>query len=201
MNWREFFHNKKFLIEFVITTIFFVIVLNFLTHFLNFIEQRQGVVLSDPILKTFNAINLTWLTFTLIYFSVFITLILLIKYPQKLLFAMQAYALMVIIRIIAMYLLPLNPPNGMIQLNDPFVQFFGTGKILTKDLFFSGHTATLFLFFLIVEKKFFKNLLLVFTTAVAVSVLLQHVHYSIDVFAAPFFAYGSFEIVRLLHKA
>ena len=58
-----------------------------------------------------------------------------------------------------MYSLPFNPPPEMIPLNDPFVQFFGSGKLLTKDFFFSGHTATLFLLFLVIDKKPFKQLI------------------------------------------
>jgi len=47
-----------------------------------------------------------------------------------------------------MYSAPLDAPERLILLNDPFVQFIGSGEALTKDLFFSGHTATLFLLFL-----------------------------------------------------
>jgi membrane-associated phospholipid phosphatase len=94
-----------------------------------------------------------------------------------------------------MYLLPLEPPAKMIILNDPFVEFFGTGQTLTKDLFFSGHTATLFILFLVSEKKVYKTIFLISTVAVAVAVLLQHVHYTIDVFAAVFFTYACYKLV------
>jgi membrane-associated phospholipid phosphatase len=166
-----------------------------LTHFLDFVELRQGVILPDPILDLFKPINLTWLTFGLIYCSLILAIILLAKKPERLVFAIQVYILFVIVRIIAMYLVPLNPPEQMIQLNDPFVQFFGTGKLLTKDLFFSGHTATLFILFLVTENKYFKYFFLAATIVVGLSVLLQHVHYSIDVFAAPFFTYVCYKIV------
>ncbi|MHB1686462.1 MAG: phosphatase PAP2-related protein [Ignavibacteriaceae bacterium] len=199
MSWREFLHNKNLLIEFILSIIVLIFALSFISHFLDFVEQRQGVVLADPLLKTFQPVNLTWLIFALIYLSLFFTIAFIIKHPQKLLFAIQAYSLMLAFRIIAMYLLPLNPPARMILLNDPFVQFFGTGQALTKDLFFSGHTATLFLFFLLADKKLFKYLLLAFTVTVAVAVILQHVHYSIDVFAAPFFAYAAYRVIRLMH--
>ena len=102
---------------------------------------------------------------------------------------------MVVVRIIAMYLLPLEPPQNMIMLNDPFVEFFGTGQTLTKDLFFSGHTATLFILFLVSEKKIIKTIFLVSTIIVAISVLLQHVHYTIDVFAAIFFTYACYKLI------
>jgi membrane-associated phospholipid phosphatase len=96
---------------------------------------------------------------------------------------------------IAMYSVPLEAPVTLIPLNDPFVQLFGTGQILEKDLFFSGHTATLFLLFLISDNKILKLFFLISTLFVAVSVLLQHVHYSVDVIAAPFFAFASYKIV------
>jgi membrane-associated phospholipid phosphatase len=99
-----------------------------------------------------------------------------------------------------MYLLPLEPPAQMIPLNDPFVQFFGSGEILTKDLFFSGHTSTLFILFLITESKPLKNIFLTATVLVAIFVVLQHVHYTVDVIAAPFFAYTSFRIFKVIQN-
>jgi membrane-associated phospholipid phosphatase len=75
------------------------------------------------------------------------------------------------------------------------VEFFGTGQTLTKDLFFSGHTATLFILFLVSEKKIIKTVFLISTIAVAIAVLLQQVHYSIDVFAAVFFTYACYKLL------
>ena len=200
MNWSEFVKNKKLIIEFVLSVIVLVFTLTFMSRFLDFIEHRQGVVLLDPILETFQPINLTWLIFALIYVSLLITVALIIKYPQKLLFAVQVYVLLLLFRMTAMYLLPLNPPLRMIMLNDPFIQFFGSGSILTKDLFFSGHTASLFFFFLITDRKPLKYVLLALTVVVAVALLLQHVHYSIDVFAAPFFTYTAYRLIKLKNR-
>ncbi|MCK7528712.1 MAG: sphingomyelin synthase family protein [Ignavibacteriales bacterium] len=166
-----------------------------LTNFLNYVEARKGVVLSDPILNLFNPIDLTWLTFALVYVSIVVAIVTLFKNPGRLLFAVQLYTLMVVVRIIAMYLLPLEPPAKMIILNDPFVEFFGTGQTLTKDLFFSGHTATLFILFLVSEKKIIKITFLISTILVAIAVLLQHIHYTIDVFAAVFFTYTCYKIL------
>jgi len=197
MNWKEFLKEKRNKIELVATLVFLAIVLASLANFLNFIEARPGVVLPDPILNLFNPIDLTWLIFALIYISLVVAIITLIKNPKQLMFAIQVYTLIVVVRIAAMYLLPLEPPAKMIILNDPFVEFFGTGQTLTKDLFFSGHTATLFILFLVSEKKVIKTVFFIITTAVAISVLLQHVHYTIDVFAAVFFTYACY---KLIHK-
>lgn len=195
MSWKEFLKSKKNKTELVVTLILLAVVLASLANFLNFVEARQGVVLPDPILNLFNPIDLTWLIFALIYLSLIAAIAALLNNPKQLMFAIQLYILMVVLRIIAMYLMPLEPPLKMITLNDPLVEFFGTGQTLTKDLFFSGHTATLFILFLVSEKKVFKIIFLISTIAVAITVLLQHVHYTIDVFAAIFFTYACYKLI------
>lgn len=195
MSWREFLKEKKNKIELVVTFLLLSVVISALTNFLNFVEVRKGVALPDPILNLFKPVDLTWLIFALIYVSLIAGIISLAKNPKRLLFTVQLYTLMVAVRIVAMYLLPLEPPVKMIVLNDPFVEYFGTGQTLTKDLFFSGHTATLFILYLVSENKMMKIVFLISTIAVAISVLLQHVHYSIDVFAAVFFTYACYKLV------
>lgn len=196
MNWKEFLKVKRNQVEFIITLLLLSIVLTALTNFLNFVEARHGVVLPDPVLNFFNPIDLTWLTFALIYISIVVGIATLAKDPTRLLFTIQLYILMVAVRILAMYLLPLDPPAKIIILKDPLVEFFGTGQTLTKDLFFSGHTATLFILFLTSEKKTIKQIFLISTILVAFFVLLQHVHYTIDVVAAPFFTYACYKLLK-----
>lgn len=196
MFWKEFVQVKRNKIELTITLLLLVVILISLTNFLNFVEARPGVVFSDPILTLFDPVDLTWLTFALIYISLVIAIITLIRNPERFLFTIQLYTLMVIVRMASMYLLPLEPPSTMVILNDPFVEIFGTGQTLTKDLFFSGHTATLFILYLVSEKKSVKSIFLFCTITVAVSVILQHVHYTIDVFAAVFFTYASYVILK-----
>jgi membrane-associated phospholipid phosphatase len=98
-----------------------------------------------------------------------------------------------------MYTLPLEAPLTMIALKDPFIEFFGNGQTLTKDLFFSGHTATSFLLFLAMKNKYIKPIFLAISISMAIFVLMQHVHYTVDVIAAPFFSYGSYMISKSIH--
>lgn len=200
MNWNDYLSVKKNKIEFLLTIIFLTISLLSLTNFLQYAESRNGAVLDDPVLRLFDPIDLTWFTFSLIYVSLIIAIASLIKYPKRLVFTFQVYVLLIASRILSMYLLPLNPPTGIIVLDDPFVQIFGTGEILTKDLFFSGHTATLFLLFLVSADKRLKSVFIIFTFLVASSVIIQHVHYTIDVIAAPVYAYSCYTFVLLLKK-
>ena len=200
VTWKSFLKDRKNLTEFVITAVMVTAVIIAFSHFLHFIEQRDGVILNDPILRTFNPIDLTWLTFALIYLSLIIFVVTTFNKPDKLLIAFQAYGLMLIFRTIAMYLTPFEAPETILLLNDPFVQFFAKGDILTKDLFFSGHTGTLFLVFLLAENKTLKTIFLILTILVGSAVLLQHVHYSVDVFVAPFVAFGAYKITQQIHS-
>ena len=199
MNWKSFLQNSRSRNEFIFTLLVIIPLVLTFSQFLSFIEQREGVSLNDPVLKLFNPIDLTWFTFAVIYVSIIIFLFNIIKEPKTLMIAFQTYGLMVLFRGIGMYLTPFNAPENILVLNDPFVQLFGEGDILTKDLFFSGHTGTSFLLVLLVEDKRLKTIFLIATILVGSAVLLQHVHYAVDVFAAPFFAYSSYRIIKKLH--
>lgn len=197
MKWSEFIKKPAFRIELLISVLILILTLMFLAQFLNWTENRTGIILPDPILNNFNAVNLNWWIFTLIYGSLILAVVVFIREPIILVFALRAYIIMVWIRIILMYLMPLDPPAGMILLKDPFVEIFGTGKNLTKDLFFSGHTATLFLLFLIAKKKHLKIIFFICTITVAVFLLLQHVHYSADVISSFFFSYSAYRLAKI----
>ena len=198
MDWKNFLTKRKK--ELVLTILFLAVILYIFPKFLIYVEERQGVTLADPILELFNPIDLTWLTFGLIYISLIVAIYSFAAKPEVLLLALQSYSILVIFRMMVMYSAPLNAPEKLILLNDPFVQFFGSGEVLTKDLFFSGHTATLFLLFLISDKKYLKIIFLISSILVGIAVLLQHVHYTIDVLAAPFFAYSSYKIAAVINE-
>jgi hypothetical protein len=196
--WPDAWRDPHFRIRLVLTVPALVAVLAALARFLEFVEARPGAVLPDPVLSLLPPQDLTWLTFSLIYLGLFFGVARLGAEPRRLVVALQAYVVLVLFRIAAMGVTPLEAPPGMIPLHDPLVRLFGPGKLLTKDLFFSGHTSTLFLLFLAVPGRRSKVVFLVCTAAVGISVLWQHVHYTIDVLVAPFFAYASFKLAVLL---
>ena len=192
--WSEAWRDRSFRARLALVLPALVAALALLARFLEWNERRPGAVLPDPVLALLQPRDLTWLTFSLIYLGLAFGVARLASEPRALLLALSAYVLMVLFRIAAMWMTPLEPPPGMIPLHDPLVRLFGPGKLLTKDLFFSGHTSTLFLLALTVPGRRSKALFVLCTAAVGVSVLLQHVHYAIDVLAAPFFAYASVKL-------
>lgn len=101
---------------------------------------------------------------------------------------------------IAMYLTPLDPPIGSIDLQDPVVFFLGTGKQIVRDLFFSGHTSTAFMLYQVAKNKILKIYFLMSTTIVGISVVLQKAHYTIDIFVGIIFSYASYQIIKAIQK-
>lgn len=196
--WGKIFSDRTLRFQFLGSFILLLFLLFSLTQFLDYVENRAGIVLYDPLLELFNPVDLTWLTFFVLYSSIITVIIRVRLKPDLILLGVQTYFLMVIFRIICMYLVPLDPPSQMILLKDPLVEIIGgTGKTLTRDLFFSGHTATMFILYLIAkEERYMGQILLLGTIIVGLLVLIQHVHYTIDVLAAIIFSYTSYFIIK-----
>ncbi|MEK9136072.1 MAG: phosphatase PAP2-related protein [Bacteroidota bacterium] len=195
--WKAAWTHAAFRVQVLVTIPALLVVLTLFSHFLEWVEVRSGVVLSDPIVVMVDAHDFTWSIFIFIYAGVVIGLVTLSAHPVQLIVTVQSYIVMVSIRVVAMYVTPLDPPTGIIPLADPFVQFFGTGAVPTKDLFFSGHTATLFLLSLTANGRWLKALFAFCAVAVAILIVWQHVHYVVDVLVAPFVAYTSYRLVVL----
>ena len=192
-NWKAAWQNNIFRIHFILTVVLFIIIIVVYGPFLDYIEARPGIIITDPVLNLFSPLDVTWYTFSIIYLSVVVALVHLSWQPHQLLITFQAYSFIALARMASMYLIPLDPPPLLIPLEDPFVQSLSTG-VLTRDLFFSGHTSTLLLLHLTSTGRKMKIFFLICTILVGILVLWQHVHYSIDVLAAPFYAYTCYKV-------
>jgi len=123
------------------------------------------------------------------------------KNPLDFIKILQAYNLLLIFRLLSISILPLEPPADMIPMKDPIIEtLVAYDGFIYKDLFFSGHTATLFLVGLMINNKVFKIYFYSVTLIVAFMLVKQQVHYSIDVLAAPVFAYICFYIIEQFWK-
>lgn len=123
---------------------------------------------------------------------------LLVTRPRHLLFGMKAIALFIISRAFFLSLTHIGAYPGEIT---PGPNNFGWNfyHLLTfpGNLFYSGHTGFPVLMALLFwEDKFWRRFFLAMAVVFAVSVLLAHVHYSIDVFSAPFIVYGIYKITE-----
>ncbi|MDJ0522545.1 MAG: phosphatase PAP2-related protein [Planctomycetota bacterium] len=193
--WRLAWSRPAFRWDLALTVVLLVVATSAQARFVTWNEGRSGVVLPDPFLELFEARDLSTLTFGLIYAAILAAAVSLGRHPRRLLRVFQGYAYLALTRIVLMYLMPLDPPETIIPLRDPLVELFSTGADpLTRDLFFSGHTATLFLLYLVQPGGRLRGALLAATVVVASLTVWQHTHYLVDVLVAPFLAYGCFQL-------
>jgi hypothetical protein len=119
---------------------------------------------------------------------------------MMLLVMLWAYNGVTLVRMACIGLVSLNPPAGLIPLMDPITNQFYGQRYITHDLFFSGHTTTVFLIFLCLKKKTDRIYALFASIALGFLLLVQHVHYTVDVLAAPLFTYGVYRLTLLFTK-
>lgn len=199
-NWQSFLENKKNIFLFIGGIIYLAAIAISISFFFGWNEARPGVRLADPVLALFTPVDLTWFTFIILYGTLGVMFLWLLSHPRLFTLGAYGYALLITFRMITMYLVPLDPPLLIIPLEDPFIAILGGGATLQKDLFFSGHTGSAFFFYLLIKNRFLKYFMLCVTVLIGTFVLLQHVHYSIDVFSAPFFTYVTYKIVEKFIK-
>lgn len=196
ISWQKAWRSKPFRIKLIVGWILYISVLLYLPYFFAMIQMKQGVLLDDHLLAFLPSINMSAVIFGFIYLTVIYTIYRSAKSPYLFLLYLWSTLLISLSRILTNYYIPLEPPLGLVSLVDPILlPFYGPNGI-TKDLFYSGHTASVFLTFLILRGRGEKQVALVATIVVAISLLLQHIHYTIDVVAAPFFVYLFFIIAK-----
>lgn len=199
--WKTAFQNPFFRKRFIISILALAIILIAFASMLAYIETRQGHVFYDPILNFFKPRDVSYFIFFLTYTTALIALIYALGSPYKFLHLIQMYGALTVLRFITLFFVPLDPPASIIPLKDVFLThtFYAGGQNL-KDLFFSGHAATLFLFYFFSKNLTLKIIFLLTAILVSVGVVLQHVHYSYDVIAAPVFAYIAYRIITKFSK-
>jgi hypothetical protein len=198
LSWKEALSKKPFRIHLIASGFAGVLIISFLPYFFTeILLSKPGVVLNDYILNQLEPVDFSWIIFGLIYLSVLITLLFNFSNPYTILLGIECYIGINLIRIVTLYFVTLEPPQDIIPLTDPLITKLAYGNTeYLKDLFFSGHVSTLFLLFLIEANKSRKIFLLTSTVVVAFLILWQHVHYSVDVFSAPFFAWVIYFFTR-----
>ncbi|CAN5192583.1 hypothetical protein BH09BAC1_BH09BAC1_27570 [soil metagenome] len=201
-NWAAALEHRRFSIALVITLTISGIIMCFLPYYFSYIQARPGLFINDPILALFVPVDVSVYIFALLYISVVMCIGYVAYFPKYFLKAAWGYSILTCLRMIVMLFVPLEAPPEMIFLLDPILNIFIYQEIsITKDLFFSGHTATMFILACGVPNKTLKTLFLLGGVVMASLLLMQHIHYTIDILVAPFFAYVSWKLAeRIEHK-
>lgn len=189
LTWSAALKHRVFRKKFIIGIISVSLVLFSLPYFFQTIERREGILLHDVFLSWLPAKDVSIAIFGILWSMAILIMIRCLQNPKIFLLFIYSFVLVELSRMITISAVALNAPVHLIPLVDPISNSFYGKTFITKDLFYSGHTAMQFLFFLCLQKKIDKIIALCCTLSIAVLVLVQHVHYTVDVVAAFPFAY------------
>ncbi|MBL0309414.1 MAG: hypothetical protein IPP77_07010 [Bacteroidetes bacterium] len=189
--WKEHLAGTLFSFFFVLSFIELLIASKYCKHYIGVFASRGGLSLADPLLALFAPRDFSLIIFILFHGILITAIIALLNKPKDLAVAFQAYAMLMIFRTITIYLIPLQAPADMIFLSDPLANLYmhndGNGAVV-NDLFFSGHVSSSFLFFMVTKNKLLKRMILMCTIIIAILIIWQKVHYTVDVVFAPLFS-------------
>ena len=182
---KDGFYRKRLIIGMALL----IGVLTTFPFYFQYIQKREGVVLHDVLLYYIPAVNVSVPLFITIWLTALLIVVRVIKNPRIFLNFLWTFIVLSVLRFITIWLVAINPPEKLIALVDPLSNAFYGKSFITNDLFFSGHTATMFIIFLCLERKVDRRLALLASLIVGALVLVQHVHYTIDVVCAYPFAW------------
>jgi hypothetical protein len=198
LNWRAAFKTSLKRVQLMIATMLIVAIINIMPSFFRTIEQRHGVVLHDWILAQLPAYDASVPIFAVIWGVGILMLIRALYKPELAMGYVWTLIFVCIARFVTLTFVKLDPPVGLIPLVDPLTGFFYGHAAITKDLFFSGHTANLVIAYFSLERKNDKRIVLALTVLVMFMLLIQHIHYTMDVLAAPVIVYGCYRFTRMV---
>jgi hypothetical protein len=192
-NWASAWNNKTFRRLLILGMLLIITACISTSFFFSYIEDsKEGVILNDWVLRNIPAIDVSIPIVILVTSCMLLTSIRCAPDPNLFITLIWAFVFQLIFRIITIAATRFYAPQGLIELKDPIGSLLYHSRFITRDLFYSGHTAFLFQFYLCSKKIKDKYYFLFCTVAVGILLLVQHVHYTVDVVTAPLFAFGCF---------
>lgn len=165
-------------------------------------QRPTSRYVGDIILDNLPPVDLTFIIIEVAFVAIVLVTLFVLSKPRYTLFTVKAVTLFIIIRALFVSLTHVGIHPEVIT---PGLGFFDSIYLflnLQTGLFFSGHVGMPFLMALIFwDMVYVRHAFLFLSFIFAVAVLFAHSHYSIDVFAAPFMAYGIYNIARHLFKS
>jgi len=200
LTWRFAWDYPAFRVKLLLGVFLMGLIVFYLQDFFTFIQTRNGVLIHDWVLEKLPARDVSLYIFLILYPASGLFFWRMRNNTVLCITALWGYVFLCIFRMLTISLIPLEAPVGLVHMSDPFSIIFYGSNLITKDLFFSGHTATLCLVGLCLENKKEKIGVFCGTAVLALLLLIQHVHYTADVIAAPFFSYFFWYLGKTIAK-
>jgi hypothetical protein len=152
---------------------------------------------SDWLLDHLPPVNLVpLLSWGWLAIHVYAVAIAVLYYPRKLPFLFFLFGIYLCVRTVYVFLSPIGAPVRILhmgELDNLFPMVMGV-YTFENEFIFSGHTAMPFLFAMFFETPRQKGIMMAGSVLMAVSVLLTHNHYSVDVISAYFMGYAIYDL-------
>lgn len=191
VTWREWLKTTRGrgIILFCVATLASMVV--FMPYYYKLLlGPKAGILLNDPLLNMFQPRDWSNAVFFILTIAIVQSVILYSNKPAILLAGLMTYCVVNILRAITMYVFTLEPPDGMILLIDPIsATLVYPEQAFAKDLFFSGHVSTMMALVFVERSRVWFLLKIAGTAVMALFLAWQHVHYTVDLVAAPIITY------------
>lgn len=199
-NWKDVIENKKYRGNLIASVFGLMIVLSVFFYILAYTDSRHGFCIESGWMDNLcRPVDLSVYIFTLTYTAAITGIISSFRDPSTALLLIRTYLLLQTLRALTLLLVPLDPPQGIIPLNDPFLHAtFYNGRPNLKDLFFSGHVATTLMFAFIIQRRGLKIFFITIAIVIGVLLVVQRVHYIVDILAAPLFTWMAYRLAKKL---
>lgn len=191
--------NKKvFWIKTLIALTLLFLALGFNIYMGQYVDSTTGPQVPDLLIEHLPVWSSGYLLGPVaVLLALFIFFAVVLAAPGELPFILATIALFVFVRSSFIGLTHLGPIGGAVNLDYRFSVWLNY-MTFRNDFFFSGHVGYPFLIFFVAQHKWLKYFCFLYSILMAAVVLLNRNHYSIDVFAAFFIAYGIYGLSKFL---
>ena len=162
-----------------------------------YVNRVSSNSVSDFFLNILPVINLNWFIIEGAFIAIFFSMALILAKPKYLIFTIKAVAIFIATRAIFIAATHIGIYPGQVNPDAAFFDKLYTGLGLEAGFFFSGHTGLPLLMGVIFwDEKLWRYVYMILAALFGIAVLFAHVHYTIDVLAAPYMTYGTFKIAQ-----
>jgi len=188
-NWHEALQDARFRRYFPINFVACFIVYNSAMYWVSLHSTRPGMMIRDPFYPLLPRYDFSRIIFIFTYTATLLIIYDMVRYPYLLQRALVSFAAVFFIRAICIHMVPLSPSPDIIPLQDPVTDWLGGEGHILNDLFFSGHVADLTTFYLLCRSVAIRRYIFGCLCIIALLLVSQRVHYTVDVVLAPLFSY------------
>ncbi len=187
--------TREWVRSFLVALILLGLAIVFQFYASNYSSRVSSNFVHDILLDNLPIVNLNLIIIEGALAAIVVSIILLLYKPEYIVFTIKAVAIFIATRAVFVASTHLGIYPGQINPDTGFFDRIYTGLGLEAGFFFSGHTGLPFLMALIFwDEKIWRYCYLAISIIFGISVLFAHVHYTIDVLAAPYMTYSIYKL-------